>query len=119
MAIEERKASILNCVALGLSYAQAEVLAECSVEEMEQLSKDEAFQARVRFKAESLKRTLLERILGAVDQNAAYGTTTEARWLLEKLDKERFGNGKSAESDAPKDEAHVTIYIPDNGRARP
>lgn len=115
MALEDRKATILNCVGLGLSYAQAEVLAECSTDEMEQLSKDEAFQARVRYKTESLKRVLLERVLNASEMNAAYGTTTEARWLLEKLDKERFGSGKSTEAPSP-DQATITVYLPDNGR---
>jgi len=117
MSIEDRKASVLNCIGLGLSYAQAEVLAECSAEEREQLAADEMFQARVAYKAESLKRRLLESIIGACEMNVAVGTTTEARWLLEKLDKERFGNGKSA-GDALSEGSSVQVYLPDNGRDR-
>ena len=117
MALEDRKATILNCVGLGLSYAQAEILAECTAEETELLDKDEAFQARVKFKAESLKRTLLERVLRASEMNEAYGSTTETRWLLEKLDKERFGSGKGNDTPSP-DQATVTVYLPDNGRDR-
>jgi hypothetical protein len=119
MALDERKSAILNCVGLGLSYAQAEILAECSADDSIALQSDTQFQARVKFKQESLKRVLLERIIDVSEKNAAYGTSTEARWLLEKLDKERFGNGKSAEQSDPSGQAQVSIYLPDNGRARP
>lgn len=120
MAVAEKQAAILNCIGVGLSYSQAEILAECTAEEAEELAADSAFQARVKFKQESLKRTLLQRIMDASALNAAVGSTTETRWLLSKLDKERFGDGAGAGdvgTRQPEDVVHV--YLPDNGRDRP
>jgi hypothetical protein len=116
MDINEKSNLLLNMVALGMDFESACLLAELTQEEQDALAADEQFMRNVSFSAKCLERDLLYRLQDAMKGNASVGNTTEVRWMLERLNKERFGKGAGTDSSNEGLESHVHIYLPDNGR---
>lgn len=89
----DKRVIILEQLKLGMAFDTAVYVAECTVEEIEELTKDNQFQARVEASKAILERDLLQSLHKAMEMNAAYGNSTEVRWMLERVNPKRWSTG--------------------------
>ncbi len=97
MDFENKKDHILRCIKLGLDLYQAEILSECTVEEIDKLDDDEHFQLLVQQEAILEEYELLEKHKTAMDLASSRGNTSAIQWKLEKLNPKKWGNDKEEE----------------------
>lgn len=117
MELSEKIGRILNVIKLGMDLPAAFILAECTLEEQEAIEADPSFQLKVQFSQKKLEEDILEKFKNAMHGNLMAGNTSDARWLLERLNRERFGSSsKVTETSTGAGETNVHIYIPNNGR---
>jgi hypothetical protein len=89
----------LKSIRLGMDVYQALLIAEFSDKEIEYLDDDPVFAKKVRFTQHIAERDILLQIHAAKDHNIPRGRTAVARWLLEHMNKERWGNTVSVKGD--------------------
>ncbi len=90
---EAKLEAVYDAIALGMAPYEAMLLSELTDEQIELLDSDPDFNRHVRFKQQLAVHNLLEDVHTAMAFNINKGITTEARWLLSKLDRKHFGNG--------------------------
>ena len=98
MNLRNKKEHVLRCIRLGMDLYQAEILAECTVEEIEYLDKDEDFQLLVKQEAILEEYQLLEKHEIAMEIALSRGNTMAIQWKLEKLNPKKWGKEKEDES---------------------
>ena len=99
MDFGNKKEHILRCIKLGLDLYQAEILSECTVEEIETLDKDKHFQLLVRQEAILEEYELLEKHKRVIDDAVLRGNASALQWKLEKINPKRWGKEKESEED--------------------
>ena len=96
MLLSEKKGFILKYVRLGMDIPSSMICAECTDEEMELLDADTEFQRIIKFTGKYEESRMLEDFERARKANISLNDTRDTRWLLEKIDPERFGTGKKS-----------------------
>jgi hypothetical protein len=99
MDIQAKAESVMRCVRLGMALEEAYLLAECSLEEQDSLGRDEAFLYRVQVQRSIQERDLLQKLNTIIELNASMGKGEDLRWLLSRINRKRYGDGKA--EDAP------------------
>ncbi len=94
--LQAKKKNILEYTKTGLSFSQACLLANLPAEQTAELQKDESFQYCVRQQKAMLEFSMLEQIVAVARNSTRTGMTTDARWLLEKLNPEDWGKQQAA-----------------------
>lgn len=95
MNIEGKKNHILRCVKLGMELFQAELVAECSVEDIEKIEEDKSFLREVKNYFAYAEFALLEKHNNAMELQLIEGRTTAAQWKLERMNPRRWGREDS------------------------
>ena len=95
MDIEGKKNHILRCVKLGMELLQAELVAECSVEDIEKIEEDKSFLRQVKNYFAYAEFDLLERHEKAMNNQLVEGKTAAAQWKLERINPRRWGKEDS------------------------
>jgi len=116
MDLTEKKGLIMNVIRLGMDLPSAFLLAECSLEEQQQIEAEPSFTMQVRFAEKMLEKNILDRFHNAMMGNLMQGNTADARWFLERTNRERFGSAVAKEASGGGGEQNVHVYIPDNKR---
>lgn len=88
----------MRCIRLGMALEEAYLLAECSLEEQDALSRDEPFLYRVQVQKAIQERDLLQKLNTIIEVNASLGKGEDLRWLLSKLNRKRYGDGKNEDT---------------------
>ena len=92
MDFEAKVDMIKRCLKLGMDLDSAMILAECSDEDMERINADSTLTRSFDITAKFYEMDLLQKLDTALTMNVRFGNTTEVRWLLERINKARFGN---------------------------
>jgi hypothetical protein len=92
--------AIYSAIYLGMAPYESMLLSMLTDEQMEALDADPVFNRRVLFYQQKRVRDVLTSTDDAMTRNLRIGITTEARWLLSKLDRKRFGNGPGEVADS-------------------
>ena len=82
---------VYNCIRVGMAPYQALLIAQYTDDEIASLDNDPAFLARVRFEQTMKEKTLLDSLDKVRLMNERNGSSTETRWLLERINKPRWG----------------------------
>lgn len=107
MHLDEKKAQVYRLVKLGMSRAEAELLAEISLEEQELLDADPMYVRRCELQRLIEERDLLVHLDDIAEDNAIKGVSTEIRWKLERLNPARWGKSLAVSSNPPPAEQEV------------
>ncbi len=91
MTFESKKEHILRCVKLGMDLLQAELVAECSLSEIDQLDEDKKFLRQIKFHYAISEFQLLEKHDRAMHNQLTEGKTGAAQWKLERMNPKRWG----------------------------
>ncbi len=100
MELEQKKEMAYRFLKLGMPLYSAQILAEFTQEEMDDLEEDKSFQRQVSFVKQKEISRLLERIDSIIDMNTQKGVSTEIRWKLGKLDSAAFGEAAKFNANA-------------------
>jgi len=92
MNIDEKFEHMKRALRLGMDTTAAAIVAGISASELEELEERPDFKARVEFTRREHERVLLERMERIAEANEHIGTSTETRWLLERINPTRWGN---------------------------
>lgn len=84
---------VYRAISVGMEPYAAMLLAELTDEQIKFLDEDPDFNRHVKYHQNKKEFDLLTKLDDAMRDNLAHGITTEARWLLSKLNRKRFGNG--------------------------
>jgi len=95
MNIEGKKEHILRCVKLGMELFQAELVAECSVEDIEKIEEDKVFLRVVKNHKAYAEFALLEKHEKAMNNQLVEGKTSAAQWKLERMNPRKWGREDS------------------------
>ena len=90
-----------------MSRAEAELLAEISLEEQELLDADPMYVRRCELQRLIEERDLLVHLDDIAEDNAIKGVSTEIRWKLERLNPARWGKSLAVSSNPPPAEQEV------------
>lgn len=104
MDIESKKAQVYRLVKLGMDVYESQLLAGCTVEEIDAMSADDAFSARCSFLVMVKEKELLEKIDEIIEYNAGRGVSKEITWKLEKMNPKKYGKTVSVSLDKPLEE---------------
>lgn len=94
--MQSKRQLILEYAKLGMEFDRAALLAECSLQEQEELEKDDGFQRSLKACNALVERDLLKELSDVKRINVACGNSTEVRWMLERLNRKRWGGGGSS-----------------------
>ena len=98
MTIVQKKEHILRCVKLGMELFQAELVAECSVEDIDKIEEDKSFLREVKNYYAYAEFDLLERHETAMNNQLIEGKTSAAQWKLERMNPTRWGKDDSKQA---------------------
>ena len=99
-----------------MDLPSAFLLAECSLEEQQAIEAEPSFLIQVKFAEKMLEKNILDRFHNAMMGNLMQGNTADARWFLERINREKFGNNAPKGNESAGGEQNVHVYIPENGR---
>jgi len=108
MTIDRKKEHILRCVKLGMDVFQAQLIAECSIKEIEKLDEDKDFQDAIELHNAISELELLEQHEAAILLQAERGTTSAIQWKLERINPKRWGKDEKKGIDFPKN-LHISL----------
>jgi tRNA U34 5-carboxymethylaminomethyl modifying enzyme MnmG/GidA len=91
MDIESKKKEVYRLIRLNMKREEAELLADCTLEEQVALAADETYLARCSFYLLYEEKRLMEALDRIIEENEAKGVSTEIRWKLEKLNPAKYG----------------------------
>lgn len=94
--LQAKKAQVLSYIEDGMDIERAFILTQTSTEMQETLAADESFMLLVDSAQATLEHTLVKRLLRIAEENEARGISTEIRFLLPKLNPDRWGSGKNS-----------------------
>ncbi len=97
---DPRLDAVFRCIRVGMDPYASMLIAEFTDAEIERLDKDPWVQTRVRFEQQIKEKLLLDKLDEAMEINLRTGGTTEARWLLSRLNKQRWGNAIAEPTDS-------------------
>lgn len=92
MTFEHKKEHVLRCVRLGMELFRAQLVAECTPEEIERMESDPSFLAKVEQQYAVEEYDLLKKHSTAMEIAIAAGKTAAIQWKLGKLNPIRWGN---------------------------
>jgi hypothetical protein len=99
-------------IRLGMGVYKSLIAAECTADEVEALTEENSdFMKRAAFLQAKEIASLLEDVHTAKDINIPRGISLEARWLLSKLDVERFGEGLKLNGVSDKKKFSITFAV--------
>lgn len=114
MELDNKKNHIIRCIQLGMDVYSAEIIAQCTVEEMDQLSNDEDFNNQILFYQKYQEQELLQQHKEASLIAGLKGNTHGFEWMLEKINPDKFGRNGSIDLNVPKG---IEIYLPEKESA--
>jgi len=94
MTFQAKKEQIFRFFRLGIEIYQAEILAGCSVEEIELLDNDEHFKLQLQEEEILEEYELLEKHQDGMNIALKRGNTSAVQWKLEKLNPNKWGSQK-------------------------
>ena len=94
MTIEQKKEHILRCIKLGMDNYSSYIVATCTTEEIDLLDKDELFQSLIEQQYKLAEYDLLKDHEIAMRTAINRGNANPVQWRLEKLNPDKWGNGK-------------------------
>jgi hypothetical protein len=115
MKLEHKIEQILRLVPLGISLEKAFLIAECTFDEIEDLKKDELFQAKLKVEEALEEKRLLEVHKEACETAAAKGVTSGIQWKLSKLYPNKWGSD-TTDNNKDKPGQSTVVYLPENNR---
>jgi hypothetical protein len=95
--IDSKLDTVIRLVQTGMDRYRSMLLAELTDEEIALYEKDTAFATKLDFAELRMERDLLDKLDMIVDINTERGISTEVRFLLSKINPDRWG----AKRDAP------------------
>ncbi len=96
MTLESKKEHILRLIKLGMELYRAELITECTEEEIDNIEKDEKFNRKAEIYDAISEKELLDKLEKAIDIAVDKGKSSAIQWKLERLNPGRWGN-KEAE----------------------
>ena len=94
MTLEQKKEHVLRCIKLGLDSYASYIVSMCTVEEIEELDNDELFQSLIEQQNKIAEYELLKNHEIATRIAINRGNANPVQWRLEKLNPDKWGNGK-------------------------
>ena len=91
MTLVNKKEHILRCIQLGMELFKAELVAECTEEEMDEIANDEHFAEIVEQYQAIHEYDLLTKHQTAMDIQISTGRSGAVQWKLEKINPGRWG----------------------------
>lgn len=85
MTFEDKQNQILECVRLGMDVYKAQLVANCTQEEIDKMDNDVEFLSRVELHKAVKEKDLLEMHDTAINTAKEKGDTRGIQWRLEKL----------------------------------
>ena len=83
--LKQLKDSIQNAILVGMSYDDTLILAGATLDEMNELEKDEFFQRERKMYEKTLEKQLLNTLMDTIAIQAEKGRDHGVTWLLSKL----------------------------------
>lgn len=97
---------------LGMDVYKSLLAAECTADEIEELMAENSdFMKKAEWVQAKQVADLLEDVKKAKDINIPRGISTEARWLLGKVDSTRFGEGIKLNGTSDKKKFSITFAV--------
>ena len=93
----DKRRTVLELVKLGMALDSAAYTAECSAQEMLEMQEDDEFMRHVAASHAILERDLLKKLHTVLDMNTNIGNSTEVRWMLERVNSERWGSSSKVQ----------------------
>jgi len=90
MTIEQKKEHILRCVKLGMELYRAELVSECTLEEIELIENDKLFLKRIEQQYAIEEYSLLTKHNVALNIAQSRGNASPIQWKLGKLNPKRW-----------------------------
>jgi len=90
MTFEQKKDHIIRCVKLGMELYRAELVSECTLEEIELLDKDKDFLKRIDQQYAIEEYALLTKHNVALEIAKTRGNASPIQWKLGKLNPKRW-----------------------------
>jgi hypothetical protein len=90
MTLEQKKEHILRCIKLGMELYRAELVAECTDEEIMLIEKDEIFMKKIQQRYALQEYELLLKHNTALDLAKSRGNATPIQWRLSKLNPSKW-----------------------------
>jgi tRNA U34 5-carboxymethylaminomethyl modifying enzyme MnmG/GidA len=91
LSLEDKKKEVYRLVRLNMTREEAELLADCTLDEQIELAADELYLAKCKFYVMYEEKMLMESIDRIIAENELKGVSTEIRWKLEKLNPAKYG----------------------------
>ena len=102
-------------IRLGMDVYKSLIAAECTVDEIEALMAEGSdFMKKAEWLQAKQVAELLEDVKKAKEINIPRGVSTEARWLLGKVDSTRFGEGIKLNATSDKKKFSITFAVENN-----
>jgi len=115
MFLENKKEHILRCVKLGLNLYEAELITECTEEEIEILDNDDLFKKQVKQQKVLEEYDLLLKQEEAIIIATSKGNSAGAQWKLERINANRWAGKESEENPFDDLELNVNLVGKGNG----
>ena len=91
MELADKKEHVFRCIQLGMDTYSSKIVAQCTVEEIEELEQDDAFNERVIFIQKLEERDLLQQHSEASLIAGTKGNTHGFEWRLERMNPDQYG----------------------------
>jgi len=102
-------------IRLGMDVYKSLIAAECTADEIEELMAENSdFMKKAEWVQAKQVAELLEDVHKAKAVNIPRGISTEARWLLGKVDVARFGDGIKLNATGDKKKFSITFAVENN-----
>lgn len=99
MDLQGKKQHIERCIKLGLTLYKSMLIAGCTSDEMSLIENDDQYLRRIETLNAIYEHDLLKHIERAIAINVNMGKTTEVRWMLERINPEKWGQKSSVNND--------------------
>ena len=113
MLLENKKEHILRCVKLGLNLYEAEIITECTEEEIEILDNDDEFKKQVKQQKVLEEYDLLTRQEQAISVAIDRGGSAGVQWKLERINPSRWAGKEEGEN--PLDDLELNVNLVGKG----
>jgi hypothetical protein len=107
--LDSKKQLIYQAIDTGIDFYSACVLAECEDTDISEMENDKEFTQLIRHKEKAFEQRLLKDIHGARRLELEKGQTATTRWLLEKINPDRWGNRSKVEIDRPEEKKKLSL----------
>lgn len=94
---------------------QAEILAECTEEEMKQLEEDQEFQLHLKQEMILEEYELLEKHKDAMNTAISKGNTTAIQWKLERINPKKWARKEDPSGRSPFEDEKLVINLVGRG----